>query len=106
MHARGPCAQMAVEEAQRGTRQIDGQAELCLRTGSGMLGKIRALLRCRDASGPALELPPLMQAKNSKGMPTHILLVQGLIVTVISCPSQNAGQLSGDARRFRTTLYR
>jgi putative glutamate/gamma-aminobutyrate antiporter len=31
------------------------------------------------------ELPPLMQAKNSKGMPTHILLVQGLIVTVISC---------------------
>jgi len=31
------------------------------------------------------ELPPILQAKNSKGMPTHILLVQGLIVTVISC---------------------
>jgi putative glutamate/gamma-aminobutyrate antiporter len=31
------------------------------------------------------ELPPLLQAKNSKGMPTHILLIQGLIVTVISC---------------------
>jgi amino acid transporter len=31
------------------------------------------------------ELPPLLQAKNRKGMPTHILLVQGLIVTVISC---------------------
>lgn len=31
------------------------------------------------------ELPPLLQAKNSKGMPTHILLVQGIIVTVISC---------------------
>ena len=31
------------------------------------------------------ELPPLLQAKNSKGMPTHILLVQGIVVTVISC---------------------
>jgi len=31
------------------------------------------------------ELPPILQAKNSKGMPTHILLVQGLIVTLISC---------------------
>jgi amino acid transporter len=31
------------------------------------------------------ELPLLLQAKNSKGMPTHILLVQGVIVTVISC---------------------
>jgi putative glutamate/gamma-aminobutyrate antiporter len=31
------------------------------------------------------ELPPLLQAKNSKGMPTHILLVQGAIVTIISC---------------------
>jgi amino acid transporter len=31
------------------------------------------------------ELPPILQAKNRKGMPTHILLVQGLIVTVISC---------------------
>jgi len=30
------------------------------------------------------ELPPFLQAKNSRGMPTHILLVQGLIVTVIS----------------------
>ena len=31
------------------------------------------------------ELPPILQAKNRHGMPTHILLVQGLIVTVISC---------------------
>jgi putative glutamate/gamma-aminobutyrate antiporter len=31
------------------------------------------------------ELPPILQARNSKGMPTHILLIQGLIVTVISC---------------------
>lgn len=31
------------------------------------------------------ELPPLLQAKNSKGMPTHILLVQGIIVTLMSC---------------------
>jgi amino acid transporter len=31
------------------------------------------------------ELPPILQAKNRKDMPTHILLVQGLIVTVISC---------------------
>jgi len=31
------------------------------------------------------ELPPLLQAKNKKGMPTHILFVQGLIVTAISC---------------------
>ena len=31
------------------------------------------------------ELPPILQAKNRKGMPTHILLLQGLIVTVISC---------------------
>lgn len=31
------------------------------------------------------ELPPILQAKNKNGMPTHILLIQGLIVTVISC---------------------
>lgn len=31
------------------------------------------------------ELPPILQARNSKGMPTHILMIQGLIVTVISC---------------------
>ncbi|MGV7245633.1 amino acid permease [Caballeronia sp. M23-90] len=31
------------------------------------------------------ELPPILQAKNSKGMPTHILLIQGVIVTLISC---------------------
>ena len=31
------------------------------------------------------ELPPILQAKNSKGMPKHILLVQGVIVTAMSC---------------------
>ncbi|MDB5832663.1 MAG: amino acid permease family protein [Caballeronia sp.] len=31
------------------------------------------------------ELPPVLQAKNKKGMPTHILLVQGVIVTLMSC---------------------
>ncbi|HSY26249.1 MAG TPA: amino acid permease [Burkholderiaceae bacterium] len=31
------------------------------------------------------ELPPVLQAKNKNGMPTHILFIQGLIVTVISC---------------------
>lgn len=31
------------------------------------------------------ELPPALQAKNSRGMPIHILFIQGLIVTVMSC---------------------
>jgi amino acid transporter len=31
------------------------------------------------------ELPPVLQAKNKQGMPTHILLVQGVIVTLMSC---------------------
>jgi amino acid transporter len=31
------------------------------------------------------ELPPILQAKNKQGMPTHILLVQGVIVTLMSC---------------------
>lgn len=31
------------------------------------------------------ELPPILKAKNSHGMPTHILLIQGIIVTVMSC---------------------
>lgn len=31
------------------------------------------------------DLPPALQATNKHGMPTHILLLQGVIVTVISC---------------------
>lgn len=31
------------------------------------------------------ELPPALQAKNDKGMPTHILFIQGVIVTIMSC---------------------
>jgi glutamate/tyrosine decarboxylase-like PLP-dependent enzyme len=31
------------------------------------------------------ELPPVLQEKNRKGMPTHNLLLQGPIVTVLSC---------------------
>ncbi|MFI5022751.1 MAG: amino acid permease [Alphaproteobacteria bacterium] len=31
------------------------------------------------------ELPPVLHAMNSHGMPTHILLVQGVVVTVMSC---------------------
>lgn len=30
------------------------------------------------------ELPPILHAKNKNGMPTHILLVQGVIVTIMS----------------------
>ncbi len=31
------------------------------------------------------ELPPVLHAMNRHGMPTHILLVQGVVVTVMSC---------------------
>ena len=31
------------------------------------------------------ELPPVMHAVNKHGMPTHILLIQGVVVTVMSC---------------------
>jgi putative glutamate/gamma-aminobutyrate antiporter len=31
------------------------------------------------------ELPPVLQKTNSHGMPTHILFVQGAVVTVMSC---------------------
>jgi len=31
------------------------------------------------------ELPPVLHAMNSHGMPTHILLLQGVVVTIMSC---------------------
>lgn len=52
---------------------------------SGVLARLGSPSRGLLETAHEGELPPILQAKNRKGMPTHILLVQGLIVTVISC---------------------
>ncbi|PXW26409.1 amino acid permease [Paraburkholderia caballeronis] len=52
---------------------------------SGVLAWLGSPSRGLLATAQEGELPPILQAKNRKGMPTHILLVQGLVVTVISC---------------------
>lgn len=56
------------------------------------IGAISGVLAWLGSPSPGLletahegESPPILQARNRKGMLTHILLVQGLIVTVISC---------------------
>jgi putative glutamate/gamma-aminobutyrate antiporter len=62
---------------------------LSLLVGIGAISGVFAWLGspCRGLLSTAHdgELPPVLHAMNSKGMPTHILLVQGGIVTVMSC---------------------
>jgi amino acid transporter len=52
---------------------------------SGVLAWLGSPSRGLLATAHGGELPPVLKAKNSHGMPTHILLIQGIIVTVMSC---------------------
>jgi len=61
---------------------------LSLLVGFGVMGGVFAWIASPSrgllATAEEGELPPILQVKNKKDIPTHILIVQGIIVTMIS----------------------